>query len=57
MFNRTPACDFWTGFPFDHDAYIAADGTDDYAVRLFGFKPIRILTCHFSTRSLRRLLH
>lgn len=32
MFNRTPACEFWSGFPFDHDAYIAADGTDDYAV-------------------------
>ncbi|KAG8753556.1 hypothetical protein FRC11_007313, partial [Ceratobasidium sp. 423] len=31
MFNRTPACEFWLGFPFDHDAYIALDGTDDYA--------------------------
>ncbi|KAG8712419.1 hypothetical protein FRC11_000190 [Ceratobasidium sp. 423] len=31
MFNRTPACEFWLGFPFDHDAYIASDGTDDYA--------------------------
>ncbi|KAG8700423.1 hypothetical protein FRC12_016352 [Ceratobasidium sp. 428] len=31
MFNRSPACEFWTAFPFDHDAYIAAVGTDDYA--------------------------
>ncbi|CAE6411014.1 unnamed protein product [Rhizoctonia solani] len=31
MFNRIPACEFWLGFPFDHDAYIASDGTDDYA--------------------------
>ncbi|CAE6510449.1 unnamed protein product [Rhizoctonia solani] len=31
MFNRAPACEFWAGFPFDHDAYIASSGTDDYA--------------------------
>ncbi|KAG9124055.1 hypothetical protein FRC07_013041 [Ceratobasidium sp. 392] len=31
MFNRIPACEFWKAFPFDHDAYIAAIGTDDYA--------------------------
>jgi hypothetical protein len=32
MFNRTPACDFWRAFPFEHDSYISSDGTDDYAV-------------------------
>ncbi|KAH7341840.1 hypothetical protein B0J17DRAFT_715004 [Rhizoctonia solani] len=31
MFNRTTPCEFWQGFPFDHDAYIASNGTDDYA--------------------------
>ncbi|CAE6456142.1 unnamed protein product [Rhizoctonia solani] len=31
MFNRTTPCEFWRGFPFDHDAYIASNGTDDYA--------------------------
>ncbi|KAJ1307462.1 hypothetical protein OPQ81_001562 [Rhizoctonia solani] len=31
MFNRAAACEFWVGYPFDHDAYIASDGTDDYA--------------------------
>lgn len=33
MFNTTPACEFWAGYPFDHDAYISIAGTDDYAVR------------------------
>lgn len=32
MFNRHLTCDFWSGFPFDHDAYIASDGTNEYAV-------------------------
>lgn len=32
MFNRTPACEFWTSFPFDHDSYISNEGTDAYAV-------------------------
>ena len=32
MFNTSPACDFWTGYPHDHDAYISISGTDDYAV-------------------------
>ncbi|CEL55350.1 hypothetical protein RSOLAG1IB_01360 [Rhizoctonia solani AG-1 IB] len=31
MFNKIPACEFWLGFPFEHDAYIASNGTDDYA--------------------------
>jgi hypothetical protein len=37
MFNKIPACEFWLGFPFEHDAYIASNGTDDYAV-----------CCHFN---------
>lgn len=32
MFNNIPACDFWEGYPHDHDAYISIAGTDDYAV-------------------------
>lgn len=32
MFNRTPACQFWESFPFDHDSYISSEGTDAYAV-------------------------
>ncbi|KAF8717687.1 hypothetical protein RHS02_09282, partial [Rhizoctonia solani] len=31
MFNRIPACEFWLGFPFEHDAYIASHGIEDYA--------------------------
>ncbi|CAE6461924.1 unnamed protein product [Rhizoctonia solani] len=31
MFNRSSPCEFWLNFPFDHDAYMASDGTDDYA--------------------------
>jgi hypothetical protein len=34
MFNRSPACDFWSSFPHDHDAYMSIDGTDAYAVSL-----------------------
>ncbi|KAF8688991.1 hypothetical protein RHS03_09217, partial [Rhizoctonia solani] len=31
MFNRSPACDFWSSFPHDHDAYMSMTGTDAYA--------------------------
>ncbi|CAE6411078.1 unnamed protein product [Rhizoctonia solani] len=31
MFNRSPACDFWSSFPHDHDAYMSMVGTDAYA--------------------------
>ncbi|KAH7308253.1 hypothetical protein B0J17DRAFT_634505 [Rhizoctonia solani] len=31
MFNRSPACEFWRSFPFEHDSYISNDGTDEYA--------------------------
>ncbi|KAF8688990.1 hypothetical protein RHS03_09216, partial [Rhizoctonia solani] len=34
MFNRTPACQFWRSFPFEHDSYISSDGTDEYASSL-----------------------
>ncbi|CAE7213655.1 unnamed protein product [Rhizoctonia solani] len=34
MFNRFPACEFWSAFPFDHDSYIALEGAEDYAVCL-----------------------
>lgn len=27
MFNRTPACQFWSSFPFDHDSYMSSEGT------------------------------
>ncbi|KAF8594012.1 hypothetical protein BDV93DRAFT_549352 [Ceratobasidium sp. AG-I] len=30
MFNKTPACQFWTSFPFDHDSYISSEGTEAY---------------------------
>ncbi|ELU40432.1 hypothetical protein AG1IA_05536 [Rhizoctonia solani AG-1 IA] len=33
MFNRSPACGFWSAFPLEHNSYIALEGTDDYAVR------------------------
>ncbi|CAE6461932.1 unnamed protein product [Rhizoctonia solani] len=33
-FNRTPACEFWSAFPFDHDSYIALEGAEDYAQSL-----------------------
>ncbi|CAE6443817.1 unnamed protein product [Rhizoctonia solani] len=31
MFNRSTPCPFWLGFPLEHDAYMASDGTDQYA--------------------------
>ncbi|KAH7341845.1 hypothetical protein B0J17DRAFT_765850 [Rhizoctonia solani] len=34
MFNRSPACEFWREFPFEHDSYISSDGTDEYASSL-----------------------
>ncbi|KAF8599659.1 hypothetical protein BDV93DRAFT_546748 [Ceratobasidium sp. AG-I] len=30
MFNRSPACEFWASFPFDHDSYISIEGTEAY---------------------------
>ncbi|KEP53898.1 putative F-box-like domain protein [Rhizoctonia solani 123E] len=34
MFNRSPACKFWSAFPFDHDSYIALEGAEDYVQSL-----------------------
>ncbi|KAJ1307457.1 hypothetical protein OPQ81_001557 [Rhizoctonia solani] len=34
MFNRSPACEFWRSFPFEHDSYISSDGTGEYASSL-----------------------
>ncbi|CAE6510458.1 unnamed protein product, partial [Rhizoctonia solani] len=34
MFNRVPPCNFWESFPFEHDSYIASEGTDGYAQSL-----------------------
>lgn len=45
MFNRTPACQFWESFPFDHDSYISSEGTDAYAYSLGQeLSPLRHLT-------------
>jgi hypothetical protein len=49
MFNRTPACNFWQSFPFDHDSYISSEGTDAYTVRKF-------YPCKFFFRKLKPLL-
>lgn len=47
MFNTIPACEFWAGYPFDHDAYISIAGTEDYAhsvaQELVGFKKLESL--------------
>ncbi|QRV74693.1 hypothetical protein RhiJN_02708 [Ceratobasidium sp. AG-Ba] len=49
MFNRIPPCAFWQEYPLDHDAYIAAIGTDDFAhsvaqelVSMHNLKALRI---------------
>ncbi|KAF8666742.1 hypothetical protein RHS04_09463 [Rhizoctonia solani] len=45
MFNRSPACGFWSAFPLEHNSYIALEGTDDYAHSLAQeLQPLQRLT-------------
>jgi hypothetical protein len=48
-FNRTPACQFWKSFPFEHDSYFSWEGSDSYAVgtQVRGHQPPPVLTYLF----------